>query len=219
MTLNYQKYFVIGFNKTGTATCDELFKKNGLKSYHAGIKWKTEKWQDQLEKNDCFADIAWTMNDIENVNEKYPNSIFILNCRNIDKWLISRFKHGIRGFKRTGEHAYYPYTYEKIKKWTYYRDSFHINILDFFLSSPDKLIIVNIEKPKWIEYLCSQLQFKNYDIKSKNINKTDINNKQHNEIICLVNETLNDLNYDKDTVLISDYRLLEKYINIYKNYI
>lgn len=219
MNSKYEKYFVIGFNKTGTASCDELFKKNGLNSYHGGIKWKIEKWQDQLDSYDCFSDVVWTMDDIEYLDKKYPNAIFILNCRNIDKWLISRFKHGLRAFNKTRNHPYYPCTEDKIKKWTNDRDSFHLNLLEYFSTNSKKLIIINIEIPGWMEHLCSLFNFKNNIIKPKNIHNTNLNNKQHTEIIDIVNKTLIELDYNKDTVLISDSHLLDKYIKIYKTYL
>lgn len=72
-----------------------------------------------------------------------------------------------------------------------------MEILDYFTERPEKIIIVNIERKGWINYLCSQLDFKNNNIESKNVNKTNKNNKDHQNISELVNKTLEELNYDK----------------------
>lgn len=219
MKNNYQKYFVIGFNKTATNTFHNLFENNELKSYHCGISWKTENWKDKLNDFDCFSDINWCLEDVKYLNNLYPNAIFILNCRDLNKWLISRFKHGLREFMNKGKHAFYPYTYDKCKSWIYHREKYHSDILNYFSDIPNKLIIVNIDKNNWIDFVCSQLQFKNNKISSSNIHPTNKQNNHHKNIIELVNVTLQKLQYDKDSVLIKDKDLLNKQIQIYNHYI
>ena len=205
MNKSYDKYFVIGFNKTATSTFHNLFLKNNLKSQHgAGQRWKTDKYT-------CFADHG-NLNNYRELDLKYENSIFILNVRELDKWLISRFKHGLRKKVKWA----YPCTYEKCKKWIYEREIFHLEILDYFSKRPNKIIIVNIERKGWINYLCSQLHFKNKNIKSKNVHKTSM---YHKKIVELVNKTLEQLNYDKKTILFPNKELLNKYTTIYNNYI
>ena len=44
MNKSYDKYFVIGFNKTATSTFHNLFLKNNLKSQHI-TKWEIEKYK------------------------------------------------------------------------------------------------------------------------------------------------------------------------------
>ena len=208
MNKSYKKYFVIGFNKTATTTFHNLFLKNNLTSQHT-TRWDTDKYE-------CFSDNG-DLNNYKELDLKYENSIFILNVRELDKWLISRFKHGLR-VKHKPNWAY-PNTREKCIDWINYREKYHMEILDYFTERPEKIIIVNIERKGWIKYLCSQLHFKNNNIKSKNVNKTDKNNKEHQNISKLVNKTLEELNYDKKTILFSNKVLLDKYITIYNNYI
>tara|TARA_Y100000389_G_scaffold191790_1_gene218490 strand:- start:3665 stop:4027 length:363 start_codon:yes stop_codon:yes gene_type:complete len=105
------------------------------------------------------------------------------------------FKHGLIS-KRKSNWAY-PYTREKCIDWINYREKYHVEILDYFTERPEKIIIVNIERKGWIKYLCSQLHFNNDNIKSQNVNKTNKNNKDHENICELVNKTLEELNYDK----------------------
>ena len=100
------KIFVIGFNKSATKTFHNLFLENNLNSQHYGKSW-------DLEKYDCFSDNG-NNRDIHNLYEKFPNSIFILNTRRLDKWLISRFKHGYHMKKiNNKENWAYPCTKKK----------------------------------------------------------------------------------------------------------
>ena len=207
MDKSYKKYFVIGFNKTATSTFHSLFLKNNLTSQHKR-KWNTDEYA-------CFSDNG-NLNNYKELDLKYKNSIFILNVRELDKWLISRFKHGLRGCKPNWAH---PYTREKCIKWINYREKYHMEILDYFTERPEKIIIVNIEREGWIKYVCSQLHFKNDRIESENVNKTNYDNKDNKNICELVNKTLEELNYDKKTTLFSNKELLDKYITIYNNYI
>lgn len=94
MTKYYDKYFVIGYNKIGTCTFHNLFLKNNLKSQHT----KSEYWN--ISKYDCFSDITSDHHIWKELDKKYENTIFILNVRYMDKWLISRFKHGLRADKK-----------------------------------------------------------------------------------------------------------------------
>ena len=94
-----------------------------------------------------------------------------------------------------------------------------MEILDYFIERPEKIIIVNIERDGWINYLCSQLHFKNNNIQPDNVHKTLNENKDHRNICKLVNKTLEELNYDKKTILFSNKQLLNKYLKIYDNYI
>jgi len=201
----YQKYFVIGFNKTATTTFHNLFKKNGLKSQHS-TKWNVSNY-------DSFSDNG-NLNNYKNLDKKYKNSIFILNTRFLDKWLISRFKHGIRKNQKWAN-----LSISNCEKWINDRELYYLEILDYFIYRPNKLIIINIDREGWIEYICNELNFKIININSKNVNKTDIKNPVHVEIINLVNSTLNRLNYKNKTILLKNNVLSNKYINIYKNYI
>ena len=211
MNKSYKKYFVIGFNKTATSTFHNLFLENNLTSQHRPKKWHTDEYA-------CFSDTGneYVLNYRE-LDLKYENSIFILNVRELDKWLISRFKHGLR--KKKKRRWAYPYTRKKCINWIKEREKYHMEILDYFSKKPEKIIIVNIEREGWIKYVCSQLHFKNDSIESGKVHKTDYHNKDHKNICELVNKTLEELNYDKKTILFSNKELLHKYITIYNNYI
>lgn len=204
----YDKIFVIGFNKTATNTFHNLFQKNNLKSQHAS-KWKTNDF-------DCFSDNG-NFNDYKNLDKKYNNVIFILNTRFLNKWLISRFKHGLRN--KIKPNWAFPYTEEKCKEWIETRETYYLEILDYFSNCPEKLVIVNIEKDGWENYIASLLKFKVKQITPKNVHKTNKENRSHIKIIDLVNKTLKNLNYNKKHILIRDLTLLDKYLKLYKNYV
>ena len=206
MYIFYELYFVIGFNKTAKYTLYNLFLKNNLTSQHATL-WNTDKYA-------CFSDNG-NLNNYKELDLKYENSIFILNVRELDKWLISRFKHGLR----KKENWAYPYTREKCIEWINQREKYHMEILDYFTERPEKIIIVNIDREGWMKYLCSVLHFKNNNIESENVDKTLYDNEDHKKIYELVNKTLEELNYDKKITLFPNKELLNKYITIYNNYI
>ena len=208
MNKSYEKYFVIGFNKTATTTIHQLFLKNNLNSRHTPKKWETDKYT-------CFTDNGHQYNYRE-LDLKYEDSIFILNVRELDRWLISRFKHGIRKWRKPN--WAYPCTIEKCIEWIEHREKYHQEILEYFADRPNKIIIINTDKREWMNYLCSQLQFKNNKIKSRNIHVTT-DSDEHKKIIEVVNKTLEELNYDKQTILFQNKELLNKYKTIYNNYI
>jgi hypothetical protein len=214
-----EKYFVIGFNKTATKTFHNLFLQNNLTSHHNGkqvlnkpLKYNT-KWPN-IDSYECFSDNG-NFQDYRLLDTKYPNSIFILNLRRLDEWLISRFKHGLRGDYEPARLC----TKEKCKKWIYNREEFYKKILDYFKDKPDKLIIVSIDKENWISYISSELNFKNTNIESQHVFPTN-ESAEHKNIIDIVNNTFNQLSYsldDRKNILFKDISLTEKYLKIFRN--
>ena len=155
------KIFIIGFNKTGTRTLDNYFSENLIPSIHwdngrlaKQIKYNYEngiKILTGYEKYIVFSD----MEDYKNLNyahvdyfrefdKMYPESKFILNIRDVEKWIKSRNNHG---------------TYTKVlckklnvtkevlnQKW---RDDYYNHkksVINYFSDKPNKLLIFDIEK-------------------------------------------------------------------------
>lgn len=109
------KIFQIGFNRCGTVSLTELFKKYTEPKFNC-IHWNNAKLGYQIQKNlnnnysllsgyeryDFFSDMesmyysnnevniiqAYTFFDI--LDKQFPNSKFILNYRNLDDWIQSR---------------------------------------------------------------------------------------------------------------------------------
>ena len=212
MNKSYEKIFVIGFNKCATTTIDHLFKINDLSSYHQGTKYKIQKWTDVLDKYKCFSDINFTIDIIKNLNKTNPNSLFILNTRKINKWIISRFEHGVRGYLKSGEHGYYPYSEDKMISWIKERQNYYRDVLEYFKNTPDKLLIINIEEHNWENYLREKLNLKVKIKNSKNVKKKS---KEYSSICNLVNKTFDKLGY---SINIQNQLLLDgEYLNIYDN--
>lgn len=207
------KIFVIGFNKTATTTFHKLFLKNNLRSQHDTI------WQ--VNDYDCFSDNG-DLNDFKKLDNDFPNSIFILNTRRLDKWMISRFKHGITGkLKRNEESNWaYPCTSELCMKWMEQRETHYLDVLDYFKNKPQKLIIIDIDKNNWEQYLSSLFKFKVTTIPPQHVSKMDTTNEEYVNMLNVLNETFNDLYYDtkeREMILFRDNILTEKYLMLYKN--
>jgi len=107
---NKKRFFQIGFNKCGTTTLHNFFKKNGLRSLH----WRGGRLATDIKKNydnklpllsgyeryDCFTDMEFAERGIfiyldyyKELDKEYPDSVFILNVRNVDDWIKSRLEH------------------------------------------------------------------------------------------------------------------------------
>jgi hypothetical protein len=114
MEKNTPFIFIIGFNKTGTRSLHYFFLKNKFPSIH----WDAGKLAHKALLNifnnrkifegyddsfRVFSDVMWINNKIDfQVNKffkimdsDYPNSYFIYNFRDEQKWLNSRINHDI----------------------------------------------------------------------------------------------------------------------------
>lgn len=204
-----RKIFVIGFNKTATTTFHNIFVRNGLKSLHHPI-WDNFDY-------DAYSDFGGRK-IFKKLDRRFDDSIFILNTRNIDDWLLSRFKHGLKlknKFKHSKNMAY-PYSEKLIDRWLRNREKYHSDILKHFEINPTKLIIVDVSKPEWVKYLCDQLEFKVYRVSSGNVRITNNDYEEHQNILNMVNNYIINNKIDKD-LLIKNKSLLKEYLNLYRN--
>ena len=205
------KIFVIGFNKTATTTFHKLFLANNLKSEHTTV-WHPENF-------DCFSDNG-NLNNFKKLDKKYPGATFILNIRSLDTWLISRIAFGYKYYIKNNKSNWgYPCSMEICKTWIEQRETHHLELLEHFKDRPHKLIIVNIEKDNWEEYISDILGFK---VKNVPPEKVNINFKKETipYIFTVIDETFNELGYEdneKNNILLRDSTLAHKYINIYRN--
>jgi len=107
------KIFQIGFNKCGTASIFHYMKSNNYKAIH----WDNGKISTTMQDNyrqgkplltgyedyQVFTDMEHREPDksafyayqkyFKELDKQYPEATFILNTRNIDKWIASRIKH------------------------------------------------------------------------------------------------------------------------------
>jgi hypothetical protein len=139
------KIFAIGFNKTATTTIHNFFRFNGFKSLHSANNWRFNLFQ-------CFSDNG-NLQDFRKLYEKYPNSIFILNTRRLDKWIKSRGKHyEFSRWSRPGKK--YP-DEDLYRKWIVKRQKHYKEVLEFFQKDPSRLYIINIDAPNWLNYMAT----------------------------------------------------------------
>ncbi len=144
----FNKVFCIGFNKTGTNTLTRIFKQLGLKALHKGCGWNriayphsrcfhTKWWGDGdreiLDQYTAFSD--GENHALEVLDSLYPNSKFILNNRNLRKWLLSRLKHRGRKFDR------HLIEFSILKRKAYYS-----YIFNYFRERPGKLLVCDVVK-------------------------------------------------------------------------
>jgi hypothetical protein len=116
------KVFQIGFNKCGTRTLNDFLKHNGFRTIH----WDKGKLARAIFRNlsngddlvrgyedfDVFTDMEWVTKGFAleayklfpHFAEAYPDAVFILNTREREDWIKSRFNHHngvyIRKWKR-----------------------------------------------------------------------------------------------------------------------
>jgi hypothetical protein len=192
-----KKIFVIGFNKTATSSFHALFKLFGINSVH------TDKpVMEIIDDYEAFTD-GYHLKFTDYFN-KYPDSLFILNTRPIKKWLISRYKHAVTEDWR--DCWCWPVSENLTNMWIKEREFHFKNVLDFFKEKSNQLIILNIEKNGWENFVEDFLQ-KKYDGDDLQIveNKTAEHkiSKEHIDLINLnVNKCLKDNDYDGNEILL-----------------
>jgi Sulfotransferase domain len=171
------KVFCIGFNKTGTTTLHRYFELAGLNSSHDATYQKQTRTlgQDELrsylDSHDAFTDGERA--DYARLAELYPEAKFILNTRELKKWLESRIKHVFRqggaaladpgsldgpqpGFWSGPMAREYLNDAERaISDWIDRREFYHRAVIGFFdATKPDDFTVVNVTRnPMWQEDL------------------------------------------------------------------
>ncbi len=96
----FNKIFCIGFHKTGTSSLRDAFKILGLKAAHWGPHQKygllnslqQRKHNKEFDDFDVFMDVP-IPSFYEYLDQKFPNSLFILSIRDNDGWSKSVEKH------------------------------------------------------------------------------------------------------------------------------
>ena len=210
--MKYAKIFVIGFNKTASTTLHKLFKVNNLKSQH------TTNWD--LANYECFSDNG-NLNDFKKLDGLYKDSIFILNTRNLTNWLSSRFKHGHRQCERLkrNKNWAYPCTPELALEWIKERETYYLQVLDYFKDRPNKLIVLSIEHLNWKQFISGELGMVNKEFKNRNVIELhDVD--YYNRMVNCINDAFIKLNYtneQRNGLLFMSKELTNKYLGIYKN--
>ena len=166
----HPKVFCVGFNKTGTVTlhrifCDQL----SYRSAHKPLwtDWSVSKNRNQLDQFDAFSDGGCA--SIKNLDELYPEALFILNTRPLKHWVLSRHKAVERSRRAVGWALtkYVPLGFVAwiinrwvldsregaVKRWIRIRNSYHEHVMAYFGDRNGKLLVVNIEDADFAEQL------------------------------------------------------------------
>jgi hypothetical protein len=137
-----RKVFAVGFNKTGTSSLHALFQLLGLRSYH-GTAWRDCRDRALLSRYDCFSDGIPA--DLAALDEGFPGSRFILQVRDLDRWIYSRLGHIDRekrqGVSHTDER--WDSTEYAVRAWIRQRNEHHLQVLSRFRERPQDLLVVN----------------------------------------------------------------------------
>ena len=211
-----KKIFCIGLHKTGTTSLHEIAIHNNLKTTHT-CNWDSN--TKQLNKYDFFCDGGSHYNNIKEINyknlyEKYPNSIFIINIRDVRSWIISKLKHAgwnantvIRKNKKIILHKKWrDKTKQNIMLFICHYFDRYIKILEFFLDKQDKAFIVDVVSGK-IDNLKFLFQ-REYGYKNVHENKGK-SHKLSNKILTFINNQINMVNkykYEKLRSLLKMYK-------------
>lgn len=186
---NFDKFKIvqIGFNRCGTLSMNEFFKNNGLNCTH----WDNGKLASKIHDNyvrrkpiisgyedyDFISDMENSIYDIKSyeyfreINEQYPNTIFILNYRDVDSWVISRLKHNNGNYLSNAIKNYKTDEKGVISIWKeHYRK--HINNVVSYFRDKDNLILFNLGKnDDFIEKISKYLVIKNPVFPKRNVSR------------------------------------------------
>jgi len=99
------KVFFIGFNKCATRSFTSLFRGAGLNPYHGGdadpLYYQIprniaagRKPLEGFEDYDAYSDSQRLSFRFRDIDRGYPNSKFVLNTRDVNRWIVSRLNHG-----------------------------------------------------------------------------------------------------------------------------
>ncbi len=156
------KVFCVGFNKTGTTTLHRILGEQ--LSYRSAHKpgwtdWSITKNRDRLDPFDAFSDGGCA--SIKNLDDLYPEALFILNTRPLKHWVLSRHKavERSRTAVRWALTKYVPLGFlariinrwvldnreRAVMRWIRIRNSYHEHVIRYFSDRKGKLLVVNIE--------------------------------------------------------------------------
>ena len=174
-----RKIFVVGFNKCGTRSFTDLFERSGIGCVH----WDNNMLANNILKDikqsgsinldnyypesNAFTDIIYVNSSkhdgniqiveifeiIEDIISNYPDAYYIINTRNVEDWLRSRFNHERGNFAASYKHfLYIKYNirysdFMLADYWRYIWHRHHYHLLRKIRSSSNfKYLFYDIEK-------------------------------------------------------------------------
>jgi len=163
-----RKVFCIGFNKTGTSSLHDFFINCGLTSEHSS-RWPLYSHV-MLGKfyfnKQCYSD--GEQSNFARLEDKFPDSLFILNTRPVKSWLYSRVKHVMRFEEAIDmdilftddkygrmEREFYTDKTAAITKW-YFEYKVYVQQARIYFKNKPNFIELDVTKnPDWIADLKS----------------------------------------------------------------
>lgn len=165
MTLIKQKVFCIGFHKTGTTSLGRALTRLGYRVtgpngvHDPDIRANVLPMACELiEQYDAFQDNPWPI-IFREMDQRCPDSKFILSLRDTDSWLASQVRHFGTAETPMREWIYgvgCPEGNEDIYRRRY--DSHNRDVLAYFESRPDDLLVVDLTKGDGWDELCPFLE-------------------------------------------------------------
>ncbi len=158
------KVFCVGFSKTGTSTLHRIL--GDQLSYRSAHKpgwtdWSITKNRPQLDRFEAFTDGECAA--IRNLDDLYPEALFVLNTRPLKHWVLSRHKavERSRTAVRWALTKYVPLGLvariinrwvldnrdRAVMRWIRIRNSYHEHVIRYFSDRKGKLLVMNIEEP------------------------------------------------------------------------
>jgi hypothetical protein len=159
------KIFCIGFHKTGTTSLAIALKTLGYRvtgpngALDPDIAKNVYALADSLvKKYDAFQDNPWPV-IYKYLDEKYPNSRFILTTRNPESWIKSQVRHFGRRETPMRKWIYgagCPEGNEKIYIERF--ENHNKEVIDYFKDRPNDLLVLDLAKGDGWEKLCPFLR-------------------------------------------------------------
>ena len=174
----HPKVFCVGFNKTGTVTLDSIFRDQlSYRTAHTpdGRTGLSSRIGTASTGSDAFSDGACA--SIKNLDELYPEALFILNTRPLKHWVLSRHK-AVERSRRAASWLltkYVPLGFvariinrlvldnsdRAVIRWIRIRNSYHEHVIRYFKDRTEKLLVLNIEEAEFATQLARFLGTEN----------------------------------------------------------
>jgi hypothetical protein len=159
------KIFQIGFNKCGTSTLHRYLLANGISSVHFDGGRLAQRIFTNLangnpllagyEHFDAFTDMEFqdscgvyleAYKLFPFFAAQYPDAVFILNTRDREAWIQSRFNHKKESYVQDHMRNFNATSNEELANyWRADWERHHLRVLEFFLGSPYRFFVCRIE--------------------------------------------------------------------------
>jgi hypothetical protein len=162
------KFFIIGFNKTGTTSIDSFFQSYGFKTIHwkSGGKYLAQQIEVNVQRSDfilrgidnfdVYSDFTFVSDDqaiegnryFRQLHSEFPSAFWILNTRSMQGWILSRLRHP--GFAERYSKALDSSIIELIDFWQELKVSRELEIRQYFAGN-DRFVEFDIDRETFTE--------------------------------------------------------------------